>query len=296
MEVKFYVGQAGLVPEARYRAFDAEPEFGRGPVGKRVTVEMAAISQQGIVSERDQLRLRKAAQDVKEKILLDATRAAVYAVADRVERQRGTVIATGKAVINQDNYVDEADFGRDPSMSVTATDLWSDPDADRLDYLSTLKDLYSTTNGTDPGALLMGSRVARALSNGNQFATQLVGGGSRRGTRAEVNAILESEGLPLITVNDRRTSGGRVIPDDVIILLPSPVNPDGGESELGATFWGQTLAASEPEWGIEEAEQPGIVSAAFTNPGIPPIRHTFVDSLSLPVLANANLSLVAKVM
>ena len=74
------------------------------------------------------------------------------------------------------------------------------------------------------------------------------------------------------------------------------MDPSSGESDLGATFWGQTLAASEPEYEIQESEQPGVVAAAFANEGIPPIKHTFVDSLTLPVLANANRSMAMKVL
>ena len=296
ISVRFVVGQAGLVEEARYRAFDAEPEFGKGPQGKRVTIDLPPLSQQGIISERDQLRLRTASDEVRQRILLDATRNAVFAVADRSERQRGTVLATGKATIAQDNYADEADFGRAASMSVTAGTLWGDPAADRLGDLEAWVDHYRDTNGVEPGVLVMGSRVIRSLTGGKQFATQLVNGGERRASLDDVRTILAGSGLPDLIRYDRQTSAGRVIPDDVIMLLPEPVDADGGDSELGGTFWGQTLAASEPEYEIQESEQPGIVAAAFTNEGIPPIRHTFVDSLTLPVLANANLSMVAKVL
>ena len=295
ISVRFVAGQAGLVEEARYRAFDAEPEFGRGPTGKRVTIDLVALSQQGIISERDQLRLRNASDEVRTRILADATRNAVFAIADRSERQRGTVLVTGQATINQDNYVDSADFGRDESMAPTATALWTEGDADRMEQLVTWADHYQATNGTRPGALVMSTRAARALAGGDALATLLVDGSRRRATRDDVNGFLASEGLPPVTIYDRRTSAGRVVPDNVVLLLPEPVDTD-GDSELGATFWGQTLAASEPDWEIEESEQPGIVAAAFTNEGIPPIRHTYADSLTLPVLANANLAMAATVL
>lgn len=296
ISVRFVVGSSGLVDEARYRAFDAEPEFGRTPGGKRVTVDLVALSQQGIISERDQLRLRKADDDVRRKILTEATRTAVLGIADRVERQRASVLVSGQAVIAQDNYADSVDFGRDPSMNVTAPTLWSDPAADRIGYLSTLIDQYVAMNGDEPGAILTSKRVWRALSGGSQFGVQLVGGGSRPANDSDVRAILAGAGIPDAYLYDRRGKAGRFVPDDRIMLLPAPVDPNSGTSELGATFWGETLAASEPEYGIEQSEQPGIVSAAFTNEGIPPVRHTYVDSLNLPVGANMNLSLVAKVL
>lgn len=293
--VRFMTGGSGLVEEARYRSFDAEPEFGKQPTGKRVTVDLPPLSQQGIISERDQVRLRNADDEVRQRILAEATRNAVRAVADRSERQRGTVLVTGQATIAQDNYSDTADFGRDPSMAVTAGTLWSDAAAAIVADLEAWVDHYVDVNGEPPGALVTSSRVARILSSNDSFSVQLAGGASRPAGRADVNAILAGIGLPEITVYDRKTSSGRVIPDDRLLLLPSATDV-AGESELGATFWGQTLASSEPGWEIPESEQPGIVAAAFTHEGIPPIRHTYVDALTLPVGANMNLSFVAKVL
>lgn len=295
--VRFLVGQAGLVEEARYRAYDAEPEFGQGPTGKRRTVDLPAISQQGVISERDQLRLRSADDEVRQRILLDGTRNAVFAIADRVERQRGSVLVSGKAVIAQDNYADEADFGRDASMSVVAAELFSTPEAQRLSQIEAWVDQYIAVNGAPPATMLTSTRVLRSIAGGNEFATVFDNGTTRRrATRGDVDGILAGAGLPSIELYDRRTKAGKVIPDDRILFLPEAVDPNGGDSELGATFWGQTLASSEPEWEIAESEQPGIVAAAFTHEGIPPIRHTYADAISLPVGANMNLAMSVKVL
>lgn len=297
IDVRFTAGRSGLVEEARYRAFDAEPEFGEGPKGKRVVIELPPLSQQGIIGEREQLMLRNASEVVKNNILFDAGVRAVKAIADASERQRGRVLVTGKATIDQDNYVDEADFGRRPDFTTTAPTLWSDPAADRVGYLETLLDLYRSENGAEPGSLVMSSRVMRQLASGSQFAVQLAGGGSRPATQADVQAILAGAGLPAIQIYDRQTKSGRVIPDDRILLLPPAVDPNDAEgSEMGNTFWGQTLASSEPDYALAESEQPGVVVASFVNRGVSPIKHVFADSITLPVLANANMSLVAKVL
>ena len=296
ISVRMIVGQFGLVEEARYRSFDAEPEFGKQPQGKRMTVDLVPLSQQGIVSERDQLRLRQSdIPDVALNILLESAQMAARAISDRSERQRGSVLATGKAVIDQDNYKDEADFGRRGDFTTTAPALWSLSDTDRIGQIESWVDLYREENGEEPGALVMSTRAARALAAGDQFAIQLVNGGNRPATLADARTILAGAGLPEIVLYDRKTSSGKVIADDRVLVLPAPVDVN-GDSELGATFWGQTLAATEPEYGIEPAEQPGVVSAAFTHDGIPPILHTYVDSLTLPVLANGNLSMSVKVL
>lgn len=299
IDVRFIAGSAGMVEEARYRAFDAEPEMGSGPKGKRVTIELPPLSQQGVISEREQLVLRdgNASDELRKNILFDSAARAGRAIVDASERQRGVVLSTGKATIAQDNYADETDYGRRADFTTVASTLWSAAGAKPIEYLETLLDLYRAENGDEPGALVMSSRVMRAMAGNAQFGVQLVGGGTRPATQGDVQAILAGAGLPEIVIYDRRTKSGRVTPDDSLFLLPAPVDPADGEgSELGATFWGQTLASSEPEYGIVDSEQPGIVAAAFVNRGIPPIKHTFADSITLPVMANANLSLKAKVL
>src|SRR4051812_30087150 len=50
----------GLVPEARYRAYDAAPEVGTEPGGESFMIKLPAISQTILVSEYTQLRVRNA--------------------------------------------------------------------------------------------------------------------------------------------------------------------------------------------------------------------------------------------
>lgn len=293
---RFVVGQYGLVDEAKYRAYDAEPEIGKRLGGKRVAIELPALGQNLPVSEYFQLRTRNASDEaIRDQILKD-TEQVVQAVADRTERMRGTVLVTGKATINQDNFKTEDDFGRDASHTVTAGTLWTAPTVDRLGYLQTLHDLYVADNGEGPGALVMSTRVFRALQSGDQFATQLANGGSRPATREDVQGVISAAGLPEIIIYDRLTKSGRVVADDRLMLLPAPVDPVSGTSELGATFWGQTLTSVDPEFGLEPSEQPGIVVGVYRHPKPPMGVEVISDAIALPVLANANLSVVAKVL
>lgn len=293
---RFVAGQYGLVEEAKYRAYDAEPEFGKRQPGKRLTIELPAVGQKLPVSEYFQLRTRNASDEQLRNAILKDTDTVVQAVADRTERMRGTVLVTGKATIAQDNYATVDDFGRLASHTVTAGTLWTTAAVDRLAYLQTLQDLWAADNGDQPGALLMSTRVFRALQSGSQFATQLGNGASRPASMQDIQATISGAGLPEIFIYDRRTSAGRVIPDDTLLMLPSPVDPVSGESELGATFWGQTLTSTDPEFGIEPSEQPGIVAGVYRNTQPPMIAEVISDAIALPVLANANLSIAAKVL
>lgn len=293
---RFYAGSTGLVEEARYRAYDAEPEIGRGAAGKRVTIELPAVSQNIPVSEYQQLRTRNASDEAMRNQILDTTRRVVWAICDRTERTRGVVLATGKATVAQSNFGLADDFGRAPGHTFTAAALWNTAGADRLAHLQTALDLYVAANGVPPGAMVGATRVFRALQSGSQFATQLGNGASRPALASEVNAVVEGAGLPPFYVYDRRTSAGRVLADDTILFLPAPVDPNTGESELGATFFGQTLTSTDPAYGLADAEQPGIVTGVYRGDKPPMIAEVIGDAIALPVLANANLSMAMKVL
>ncbi|WP_114587747.1 major capsid protein [Microbacterium arborescens] len=293
--VRFRAGANGLVAEASYRAYDAEPLPGKQPGGKRVILELPALSETIVVSEYDQLRTRGASDDTLRRSILNTARQVVRAISDRAERLRGIVINTGVATIPEIGAADS--FGRSANHDVTATSLWADPDADRIEFLEGLIDTYSETNGAEPGRLVMTRRVYRALAAGTQFRTSLVGGGSRPATEEQVRAVISGAGLPEIEIFNRRTASGRVLDDRKLFLLPEPVEPtDWQGTQLGATFWGQTLTSTAEEYGIEESEQPGIVAGVYRGEKPPMIAEVVGDSINLPVLANANLSLAATVL
>jgi hypothetical protein len=301
IEARFKKGSSGLVEEARFRAYDAEPEVGKGEGGKSVVLELPAIGQTIPVSEYAQLIARNVDDEkMKDAILGTASRLA-KSISERIERLRGTVLVSGKATIDQANFKNDDDFGRSAGHSVTAAALWTTESVDRLADLQTWYDAYVDANGVEPGALLMSNRAFRALAAGSQFKNQLLNGVSRPATEDDVRAVISAAGLPDIIKYDRRVlSGGvstRVIPDDRILLLPAPVAADDWEStELGATYWGETLTSALPGYGLEPAEQPGIVAGVYRGDKAPAIAEVQADAISMPVLANADLSFVAKVL
>lgn len=295
ISVRFVAGQAGLVAEASYRAYDAEPEVGKKPPGKRVVLELPAVGQNIPVSEYDQLRTRNASDELVLKEILNTARQVAQAVSDRVERVRAVVLRTGVATISEIAAAD--DFGRVGGHTVTAGALWSSATSvSRLTDLQTWCDTYEATNGVQPGRIVMSRNAFRLLQTGDEFKTSLVGGGSRRATSDQVNEIVEGEGLPPIEVYTRRTSAGLLLPVDELLLLPEPVDPDDWQgTQLGATFWGQTLTSSEADWDLADVEQPGIVAGVYRNEKPPMIAEVISDAIALPVAANANLSFKAKV-
>lgn len=299
--VKTWTGDSGLVEEAAYRAYDAEPEVISGGKARKIIIELPALGSVKPVSEYSQLRARNASDEVLRDLVMKEALKSVQGVSDRTERMRGTVMETGKATINQANFQVEDDFGRDPSMTVTTSAVWSGTSAKILEDLVAWADAYADLNGERPGSMVVSSKVARAMRRHADFRMLSVDGTIRHASLEAVKSVLDSEGLPPITVYDRRTSSGgkkvRVLSEDKVLLLPAPVDPySGAPTALGATWWGQTLAASEADMGIADDEQPGIVASLDRASRTPRTVSVDVDAIALPVLANANLAMSAKVL
>ena len=299
--VRFVKGSTGLVDVAKFRAFDAEPEIGKRPQNKRVTLELPALGQNIPVSEYEQLRGRggSVSDEAALASIQSTTDAVVRSVADSIERLRGIVLVTGKATIAELGADD--DFGRSAGHTVTAPALWSVAGTDALGQITGWSDTYRDANGDTPGAMVMSSRVLRALAGLDQFKSQLINGASRPATIADVRAVLSAAGLPDIYVYDRRVSVGgvstKVIPDDRVLMLPAPVDTNDFQgTELGATFWGRTLTSTDSEWSIPDMEQPGLVAGVYRNPKPPMGVEVISDAIGMPVLANADLSFAADVL
>lgn len=298
--VRFVKGSTGLVDVAKFRAFDAEPEIGKRPSGKRVTLELPALGQNIPVSEYEQLRARGGNISDAQALaaIQNTTDAVVRAVADSLERMRGIVLSTGKATIAEIGADD--DFGRSAGHTVSAAAPWA-TSVDALGEAQDWIDTYTDANGDAPGATVMSTRVLRAIAGLDQFATALVGGGSRPATLEQARSTWEAAGLPPIYTYDRRVSvngaSTKVIADDRLLFLPAPVDTDDFMgTELGATFWGRTLSSSEADWDIEDADQPGLVAGVYRNPKPPMGVEVIGDAIGQPVLANADLSFAADVL
>jgi hypothetical protein len=298
---RFVAGASGLTDVAPFRSYDAEPAIGSTPTGKRVTLELPALGLNIPVSEYNQLRAMNA--NMTEAQILSsihsATDATVKAVADSMERLRGIVLNTGKATIAG---FSEDDFGRKGAFTnVAPAGLWSVAASDALTDLNTWCDAYRDENGEDPGAIVASSNVIRALASLNQFRNQLASGSTRPASKRDVNDVLIANDLPPIVTYDRRVSvagsATRVLASTSVLLLPAAVEPDAWqESQLGATFWGRTLTATEPDWDIAEEDQAGVVTGVYRAKKPPMIAEVIADAIGMPVLANANMSFQATVL
>lgn len=302
--VKFYPGATGLVDAARYRAFNAPPEVGKGAPTKASTIDLPSIARTEPVDELTQKELARLSDDRIAKSIEAAIRRNVQAISMRQELARGKVIDAGALVVDEDNFLINDVFGRDASLSVSAGagGFWADAAVDRLTQLSTWQDLYATFNGgLTPGRMVFGSRAAfNAFAAGNQFKTN-VGTASRPPLGEEVRGYTTGAGLPDYEIYERSVSlegvVTKVLNPKKVYFLCEPVDPDTQDgSLLGATYWGRTVSAGFPSWGIEPDEQPGIVCGVFREEKVGSSIEVQGDSIGEPVLASPNASMAIQVL
>lgn len=282
---------------ALFRSFDAETPVGARGGGSRKTFELPPLGRKVRVSEYDQLRAQNA--DAPEAIRTAVEREAARqarAVYNRIEVAMGQVLRTSKVTINENGFVAEADYARLAGHSVVAGTVWSNTAATPFVDLDSWRTTYNADTGEDPGATLISRRILSTLR------AKLVGPGSTTNqvSNETVQATFDDLGLGQIFVYDRAVRIGgtmtRVIPDNLVMLLPAPVDPNSPEgTALGATVWGRTLESMESGYGLDPAEQPGIVAGAYKDDD-PVGVWVKATGIALPALANPDLSFVAQVL
>jgi hypothetical protein len=296
LNYRFTRGGGGLAAAASFRAYDAEPRFGKREGLSRVSGELPAIGQQYVLGEYDNLRLRNANEEIRNLLLRDAARIA-RAIDTRFEFARGQALVEGQVVLNEDGVMATVNFGRAAAHSVAPSTLWSNLAASTpIDDLQAWRDVYVDTNGQPPGVIMTSTRVVNYLVRNAQVRAHVLPVGSTitQVRRSDLDAVLTDFGLPSIRIFDARAidqSGvsRRVIADDKLLFLPA----DG--TELGATLWGTTLEAQEPQYGIAPADHPGVVVGAFKQSTTPIRVFTIGAAIGIPIMADPDLSFVADV-
>lgn len=293
LNYRFLAGGTGLAEAATFRAFDAESPIGSRPSVTRVTGELPPISRKIRLGEYDQLRLRSANDAIRNQVFNDAVRMAL-SIAARMELARGKALENGQLVLDENDLKATIDFGRSGSHSVSAGTAWSSTaSADPINDLMTWVSTYRDTNGVAPDVMVISNRILGYLLRNEKIRAMAgsVLGSPGIVSRAQLDALLSSYGLPAIEVNDAKVSVGgtatRVISDDKVILLPA------SGSELGATLYGITAESLEPGYNLAGSE-PGVVAGAYKEED-PVSVWTKAAAIAVPVLANPDLTFVADV-
>lgn len=308
IEYEADAGQGGLVEAAMYRAFDAGLAIGRDEALGKLRGRIQPLGQKIPITEEARLRLRK---DADTSLRADIERKAkriAHAVATQVNLKRAEALVDAKLVFVGNGVNIEVPFDRKAEFTTVATELWTDPDADPIEYLTTLCDAYEAENGFRPVEMLSGQAAKTAFyrhPNVTKMAIGATGNPARIAAPSEVDALMSLYNLPPFTVNtgkvkvrnlDGSSSIKFLIPQDSIVLMADGGNAkEADSSQIGATFWGVTIESTKADWGIEESEWAGIVTAVFDNDTVPAFMSVEGSAIATPVLINPNYTLKAKV-
>lgn len=301
LDFRFETTQGGLTTIAPFRSFDAEASItGRKGIS-RVGGTLPPISRKIILGEYDRLRKRANPTAAIEDALLSDVEIVVGDIAMSFEVERGDALVN--ASVTPPGLAETISFTRAGGNSVTANVLWTNwGSSDPINDLLTWARYYRRTNGVRPGAILMSedrlidilnSAAVRALA-GNILGTPTVL------DQATLSTILARNGLPPIEIYEAQYdatglgASTRIIPNNVVLLLPPPVDPNSPEqTKLGATLLGTPSEADDPRYNV--ADQPAGIIAGNYSQDDPPGIWTKASAIGIAGLANANLSMKATV-
>lgn len=286
---------------APVRAFDTPAPIGRRQGVTRKSGELLPISYKIDLSEEQTLRKRALESGNNSRLvdaIFDDAANMARSVAVRVELLRGEALATGQINLDENGVNQVLDFERDAAHTDAPGVLWSDtanavPVTDILAWNQTYKD----TNGIPAAFALVSSTILADLSVNAQFRDLASFNGvtpSFLGLN-EINNLLQRNNLPILVEYDTQVRGidgtqGRVIAEDLFVMLPPANEP------LGNTLWGETAESQK----LVEAEQisaegaAGLTATVMTTED-PVATWTKVSSVTMPILANPDLTFVADV-
>lgn len=292
---------------ARYRSWDGRVHVSERDTGSEKRVKMIPLSDSLNMGEYERLQLEFAKTGGTR---MQALAAAAYNdarnltrnVLNRLEQAWGDVYADGKLTIAENGYAGEADYGVPGSHIVApAGALWSNlTTAVPLTDLQAWSDIYEASNGTPPEYMRTSRANIRRLQRNKEVIDAVYGStqGRTRVSLAELNELLESEGLPSLrpayeTKVDVDGVTTRTLAEDKVVLEPADL------STVGATKFGVSVTALEmvrndrSDMTFEEA--PGIVGVIDKGESVPYREATYVDCVAMPYLKDGKKILIADV-
>lgn len=273
---------------AKVRSYDNETPIGSGGGAEQRVAKLPPLGLKQRFSEYEQLRRR--ARNSPENVQAAAERKGIEvgrATLHRVQLMRGEVLQTGKLAFNENGVKLNVDFFRKSDFTKTAGTLW-DAGGDPLRDLETWMQEFADENeDSAPDVLVASRRIANALRDG-LVAKGYFGKDTVFVKNEDVNGILTDRGLPALVVNDRKAGGKRLVSDDTLVLALA--------GQAGSTTWGTPVEVDEPEYQqMDPAEAPGLLVGAYKQ-NDPAVKWIRANAIAMPVLANPNATLAAKVL
>lgn len=300
LDFRIRKGALNDVDAAEFRAWDTPAAMTGRPGVTYIRGSLGPVSRQIPLGEEEYLRtqtLLRGSNDPVIQAIYDDSERMIRSVQARIELARGDVINDGKLTIAENGMVIEADFGRAALMSKVAANLWTDATLGKplTDMLAWMDD-YVTTNGVEPGVILMSRTRVANLALNTEIRNYAAASGTipTRVNAATIADIFAAEGLPPIDLYDTqvRVNGTRtrILPVNKVFFMPPASEP------VGHTFYGITseaLLLAERNM-IDQTAMPGVV-AVITREEHPVQTYTVGTALAMPVLPNPNLILDAVV-
>lgn len=291
---------------ARFRSFDGRIHVSARDGGTTRTVKLLPLSSSLSMGEYERLQLEFArTQGTNRAALADA----IYddgtqltrEVQARLEQALGDVLTDGILTVNENGLnLGDLDFGVPANQKIVAATVWSNPAAPILTNLIAWRDVYVQNNGSRPGAIRTSQAVISYMQRNTEIINAIYGAaaGRTRATLADLQTLLQSEGLPpLVESYDTQVDVDgtlvRTIPENRVLFTPAAL------SDLVETVYGVSATALElvnaAKVDFSFSEAAGIVGVVIKEG--PPFREfTFVDGVAMPVLTDARRLLTAQVL
>lgn len=279
---------------AKFRSFDSETPIGKRPVAVQTSsLELAPLGQKLPLRESELLAKGLTGGDLKAVVsaVYDDTENNIGAITNRAEQLRGEFLFSGALSIEENGFIQEADFGLadDHNLSVGDLDAAWDNGGDAIEDELTWQQRVVDDSGESVAYAVTSTRVARSLLT-NPAYIAASGTTQERLTTAQVNSIRADYGLAPLFIYDGKVGGVRNTPDNKIALVTSTV----GETQWGDTVEAAVLFGSNAVDSIE-VRAPKIAAAAWKTDD-PVNVWSKANATALVVAGDINGLLVAEVL
>lgn len=281
VEYQVKAGENGVPHSAKFRAFDTENAIGVRP---GITASSGALQPLGLrelFTEKDKLTIRKADPDQWRAKLAQAAVRTTNGTIVRMERAAVETVRTGKLTLaNERGLTLEADWGRNVNRTISSiTNPWSTPASSNplVDF-----EAWNTLLDTEVD-WLMNKYTFGLLRRSSAFlnlATIQMSGMPDVVTREFINNQLSAYEVGTIRVYNAKYKNDAgvetpILPNGVVLGLPKAV---------GASVWGVTAEALDPENKLLRADWPGMTTL-HERTAQPKQDWINTSAIGMPVLA-----------
>lgn len=263
LEVKMLKGANNLPVSASIHGFDSETEIDQREAASYDLAELALIKRKRKLSEKEIIQLEQPRNTIEEREAIQRIYNDVDTLQDsvltRIEAMRGEALATGKLVVNENNFKTTIDYGV-PSNHKAAF-VWSSGTPNILSDLDVAINKIVDDTGFTPTRALTSKKNVNIMLKDEKIRKAIFGVNSDRLLSVkELNIFLQTLGLPQVASYDEKYrtlnakgmyTAKRYFPETSFVLMP--------DGNMGETLFG--LTAEE----LELRKREGVDISAIGN-------------------------------